>query len=467
MATNPYTNSGACFIREVDKKKLSALSRSDAAPQFVHRLALNPPPEISHSNPKHKDVRDRCVKYTVVSVICMLLLLLVAGVLLAYYYSSSCVHGLQCGDRSCVWESQWCDGVKDCPAGQDEANCVRLHGSSFLLQIYWTQTRTWRPVCSHGWGDLQGRSSCQDIGFGRGTYFKSGQQRASSNDGFLSVKFGSNPWTSVLQQLVPSKSCPDDSVVTLRCTDCGSRLNSSTPGPGPQLASVGSWPWQVSLQVAGSHRCGGAVISPRWVLTAAHCVAGTPRPADWAVYAEIVDPLGALFHPAYAVSRIVAHEGYDSLTRRNDVALMKLFKPLDRTASSGVRPVCLPNIGLNFSVPETSWITHFSPTATGDSGSLYLMETQVSLIGSAECNGSAALGGRMSPDMICARSTEPRAGVCHSDSGGPLVSLKHGLWWLIGNGIWGEHCRGQSKPGVYGNITFHLNWIHHQMKVKG
>lgn len=30
---------------------------------------------------------------------------------------------MQCGDGSCVWESQWCDGVKDCPAGQDEDTC--------------------------------------------------------------------------------------------------------------------------------------------------------------------------------------------------------------------------------------------------------------------------------------------------------------------------------------------------------
>ncbi len=37
--------------------------------------------------------------------------------------SSTCLHGMQCGDGNCVWESQWCDGVMDCPAGQDEAHC--------------------------------------------------------------------------------------------------------------------------------------------------------------------------------------------------------------------------------------------------------------------------------------------------------------------------------------------------------
>uniref|UniRef100_A0A672YCN1 Peptidase S1 domain-containing protein n=1 Tax=Sphaeramia orbicularis TaxID=375764 RepID=A0A672YCN1_9TELE len=54
-------------------------------------------------------------------------------------------------------------------------------------------------------------------------------------------------------------------------TDCGSGLNSSR-ALGAQQAAPGSWPWQVSLQVDGSHRCGGAIISPYWIVTAAHCV---------------------------------------------------------------------------------------------------------------------------------------------------------------------------------------------------
>lgn len=49
------------------------------------------------------------------------------------------------------------------------------------------------------------------------------------------------------------------------------------------------------------------------------------------MYAGIVDPLGPLFNPAYAVSRIIAHEEYNSQTRQNDVALMKLSEPLDTT----------------------------------------------------------------------------------------------------------------------------------------
>ncbi|XP_053278228.1 transmembrane protease serine 2 [Pleuronectes platessa] len=463
MTTNPYRDSAPCVTHEDVEWELPPPSRSDVKPQYVHHLTLNPLPEISHSAPNHKTAKQRCVKFTVAAVISLLLLLLVTGVLLAYYFSSSCMHGLQCGDGSCVWEAQWCDGVRDCPAGQDEANCVRLHGSSFLLQIYSPPTKTWRSVCSHGWSDLQGGASCRTIGYSRGTYWKSGQQKADSDDVFLKVKPDFHPEVFILQQLEHSDSCPNNSVVTLRCTDCGSRVNSSGASGGQQ-AGLGSWPWQVSLQDSGSHRCGGAIISPYWIVTAAHCVSRSSSPADWTVYAGVVAPLDFLFNPARSVSRVIAHEGYSRLPRRNDVALMRLSKALDFSGSSNIRPVCLPNVGVNVSAPQDAWITRFGPTAAGDSPQL--MEAQVSLIETAECNSSSAYNGRLSPDMLCARETDGAADMCHTDSGGPLVALRDGLWWLLGDNIWGEHCTEMNKPGVYGNVTYFLNWIHRQMKVE-
>ena len=51
------------------------------------------------------------------------------------------------------------------------------------------------------------------------------------------------------------------------------------------------------------------------------------------MYAGIVDPLGTLFNPAYSVSRVIAHGGFNSVTRSNDIALMRLSKPLDITGA--------------------------------------------------------------------------------------------------------------------------------------
>ncbi|KAM3616105.1 uncharacterized protein V6R79_012400 [Siganus canaliculatus] len=461
MSTNLHVDSVSCFIREDTEQQLSSPKPSEVSPQYVHHLAPKPQPDSSQTAAHHKDVKQRCVKFAVAAVISLLLLLLLVGVLLAYFYSSSCVHGTQCGDGSCVWDSQWCDGVEDCPAGQDEANCVRLHGSSFLLQIYLSQS--WRTVCSHGWTEQQGRTSCQHIGYSRGTYFRSGRQESGSDGGFLKVTSNFRPEVSLLQQLQISDTCPGNSVVTLRCTDCGKGVNSSGASGG-QVASPGAWPWQVSLQVSGSHRCGGAIISPYWLVTAAQCVYRTPSPRDWTVYAGILDHMDTLFNPAHSVSHIIAHEGYSSVTHRNNIALMRLRKPLDITTSGNIGPVCLPNVGLNFSDHQMGWITRFSGTDTGVSGSLHLMEAQVSLIKTAECNSSAAYNGKITQDMFCAEEMKEAAGVCHTDSGGPLTTLNDDVWWLLGDSIWGEGCTEKKAPGVYGNVTYFLDWIYFQMR---
>lgn len=53
---------------------------------------------------------------------------------------------------------------------------------------------------------------------------------------------------------------------------CGLRTGYSTRIVGGNMSLLAQWPWQASLQFQGYHLCGGSVITPLWVVTAAHCV---------------------------------------------------------------------------------------------------------------------------------------------------------------------------------------------------
>ena len=56
---------------------------------------------------------------------------------------------------------------------------------------------------------------------------------------------------------------------------CGSRPSASSQIVGGSVARVNSWPWQVMLiRSSGDQFCGGSLVDPYWVVTAAHCVNG-------------------------------------------------------------------------------------------------------------------------------------------------------------------------------------------------
>ncbi|XP_073686088.1 transmembrane protease serine 2 [Garra rufa] len=422
----------------------SAVDRYSPA-QSLHQYTPQTAPVNTHHtvapglyldvNPVHKASRRK--KWPLILGILTILLVIagVVAVVLWFYGVFDCYQGHRCKtDKTCVSLSQWCNGVQDCSSGDDESDCFRLYGSNFLLQMYSNESKNWENVCSDGWNDNLGREACEKMGYERITYV-----------GFDEIA---------------SSGCSSNKAVALKCIECGVNNGRRIVG-GTTVTSRGVWPWQVSLQISRNHLCGGSIITPYWIVTAAHCVEEFSNARDWTVYAGYLTRSEMQSATGSSVSRIVMHD-FDPRTNENDIALMKLSRPL--TITSSVLPVCLPNKGMYFNAPRESYITGWGALRSGGSAPDALQEAKINLIDRMTCNSRPVYNGRITDTMICAGKLEGGVDSCQGDSGGPLVVKENSLWWLVGDTSWGDGCAFRNKPGVYGNVTYFLDWIYEQMR---
>ncbi|KAL0994363.1 hypothetical protein UPYG_G00121180 [Umbra pygmaea] len=432
-------------------------------PQTIntHQTVTHGPPHLVQ---EPKVVEKSCCKCIVASVVIVLIVLVAAGALAWYFLSYQCMLGKSCTEGGvCLSASQWCDGVTDCPGGEDETQCLRLYGSGSVLQTYSSDSQMWKPVCADGWNDNFGRATCQQIGYNRGSYVGSTPINPGSlaSDGYM--KLSSFDTQSPLHKALTSSPYCSAKAVSLRCIECGVSLAAPRSRiVGGEIALRGAWPWQVSLQAMGQHLCGGSIIRPEWILTAAHCVESISSPNEWTVYAGYLTLTEMNFATGNSVGCIISHKNYNKVTGDNDIALMKLNIPL--TMSTSVRPVCLPNVGLNLAPEREAWISGWGSIRTGGSAEENLRQAQITIYSRNTCNVPSVYDGLVTASMICAGRLAGGVDSCQGDSGGPMVTKESSIWWLVGDTSWGIGCATRNKPGIYGNVTYFLPWIYEQIR---
>ncbi|KAG7483951.1 hypothetical protein MATL_G00043760 [Megalops atlanticus] len=249
---------------------------------------------------------------------------------------------------------------------------------------------------------------------------------------------------------------------SLENTNCGQQR--ATPRIiGGSIAQLGQWPWQVSLHFNGSHACGGSLVAPDFVVTAAHCFpkesSSSLVPSNWRVYGGVVSQ--NRLNTPYLVQKIIINEFYDPDTNDFDIALLKLKQPVE--FSNNVGPVCLPTFDQTFSPGTTCWTSGFGRTEKG-TASLCLLEVAVEIIDTGICNGSAVHNGSLTQNMKCAGDLNGGKDSCLGDSGGPLVCEADNRWYLVGVTSWGVGCGRRNRPGVYSNVNRLLPWIYSKIQ---
>jgi secreted trypsin-like serine protease len=256
-------------------------------------------------------------------------------------------------------------------------------------------------------------------------------------------------------------------------TASGQAAPEATRAPDSEIigggqASPGEYPFMVALlkrNVADRWQaqfCGGSLLAPRLVLTAAHCLTYPTRPAGSLDVLVGTNFLGGTAGQRIHASQIIVHPNYNPNTSSNDIALVRLASSAMESPIR-IQPAGQPGLSAG---GRTATVTGWGDRTQSDNTVFYprqLFEVTVPIVNNQGCR--AAYGSSyIAATMLCAgdRANGGRDS-CQGDSGGPLF-VRNGMQWAqVGVVSFGTGCGLRRYPGVYTRVSTYRNFINYYM----
>ncbi|KAM3936964.1 serine protease ami-like [Leptodactylus fuscus] len=223
---------------------------------------------------------------------------------------------------------------------------------------------------------------------------------------------------------------------------------------GGSESRLNSRPYMVSLQVDGTHICGGLLISDEWVLSAAHCKPNSVNKTLQAVLGTI-----ALSKPQkiYNIDTMIIHPQYNRTTKHHDLLLVKL--PEKVPLMNSIHPLPYQTEDIVIDEKTLCLVAGWGKIKNTGKKPDNLNEAWVPVISPKTCNRADYYHGDITPNMICAG--DKKRDSCEGDSGGPLIC--NGVATaIVSSGF--SVCGNLKRPGIYTLIFPYKYWIADTMR---